>query len=79
MMATLGVGKTSLVNTYCTSNSGPEYKVSVDVSHSFKCVNVNGDKVNLQLWDIPGHERFGGMTRIHYKVSKHIIRTDIGR
>ena len=36
--------------------------------YSCKSVNVNGLKINLQLWDIPGHERFGGMTRVHYKV-----------
>ena len=23
--------------------------------------------MNIQLWDIPGHERFGGLTRVHYK------------
>lgn len=68
VLGDLGVGKSSLVKKYCYADSGPEYKVSVDVSHSLKCVNVNGLKVNLQLWDIPGHERFGGMTRIYYKV-----------
>ena len=69
ILGDLGVGKTSLVKKYCYADSGPEYKVSVDVTHSVKTVNVNGTKVNLQLWDIPGHERFGGMTRVHYKVS----------
>ena len=139
ILGDLGVGKTSLVKKYCSSDSGPEYKVSVDVTHrwhlcaqvmswlefqlkgnpwlfvvlkaniiqksfdlyihlstflvlkgyyilirdwnssqlntwahkchySCKSVNVNGLKINLQLWDIPGHERFGGMTRVHYKV-----------
>ena len=68
ILGDLGVGKSSLVKKYCSSDSGPEYKVSVDVTHSCKCVNINGLKINLQLWDIPGHERFGGMTRVHYKV-----------
>lgn len=69
VLGDLGVGKTALVKNYCYSDSELEYKVTVDVTHSLKCVNINGLKVNLQLWDIPGHERFGGITRIHYKVS----------
>ena len=73
----LGVGKTSLVKKYCSSDSGPEYKVSVDVTHSCKCVNINGQKINLQLWDIPGHERFGGITRVHYKVRNRLF-SEIG-
>ena len=68
ILGDLGVGKTALVKKYCFSDTDPAYKVSVDVSHSVKSLNVNGNTVNLQLWDIPGHERFGGMTRIHYKV-----------
>ena len=69
VLGDLGVGKSSLVRKYCHTDAGPEYKVSVDVSHSVKTVSVNGYKVNLQLWDIPGHERFGGMTRVYYKVT----------
>ena len=68
ILGDLGVGKTALVKKYCFSDTDPAYKVSVDVSHSVKSLNLNGNTVNLQLWDIPGHERFGGMTRIHYKV-----------
>ena len=33
ILGDLGVGKTSLVKKYCSSDSGPEYKVSVDVTH----------------------------------------------
>jgi len=80
ILGDLGVGKTSLVKKYCSSDSGPEYKVSVDVTHSCKSVNVNGLKINLQLWDIPGHERFGGMTRVHYKYADGVaIVFDLSR
>ncbi len=32
VLGDLGVGKSSLIKKYCKSDSGPEYKVSVEVS-----------------------------------------------
>ena len=34
-----------------------------------KSVEVDGRIVHIQLWDIPGHERFAGMTKVYYKYS----------
>ena len=47
------------------------------MTDSCKCVNINGQKINLQLWDIPGHERFGGIARVHFKVGNGLI-SEIG-
>ena len=42
-------------------------EVSIEPGFQLKQVEVRGRLVNIQLWDIPGHERFGGMTRVYYK------------
>ena len=47
------------------------------MNHSCKCVNINEQKINLQFWDTPGHECFGGITRVHYKVRNSLF-SEIG-
>lgn len=77
-----GVGKSSLIKKYCFADSSiPQYKVSVAVSHASKSLNLGeNDRAHLQLWDIPGHERFGGMTRIYYKYAHGVaIVFDLAR
>lgn len=41
--------------------------MSIDSGYQMKSVEVDGRIVHIQLWDIPGHERFGGMTKVYYK------------
>ena len=81
----IGVGKTSIIRRYVDNDYNPEYKISVQLDFKQKqvldnflslmivfvcCQVVVGDKnLNIQLWDVPGHERFGGMTNVYYKYS----------
>lgn len=37
---------------------------------SFISFREDGSKISLQLWDIAGHERFGHMTHVYYKVRR---------
>ncbi|KAJ9592064.1 hypothetical protein L9F63_001403, partial [Diploptera punctata] len=44
------------------------YKITIGADFSIKTLQWDDyTKINLQLWDIAGHERFGYMTRVYYK------------
>ena len=43
-------------------------------------LNLPKRKLNMQLWDVPGNERFGGMTSVYYKYSHGaIVMFDLAR
>lgn len=75
-----GVGKTSIIQKYTTGSFSPDYKLSIGVDFSTKTLDMDGEKVKLQLWDIAGHERFNHMTRVYYKYAiAAIVVCDLGR
>ncbi|XP_050407072.1 ras-related protein Rab-32B [Patella vulgata] len=76
-----GVGKTSIIRRYTEGTFFPNYKLTIGVDFALKSVEWDQNtKVNLQLWDIAGHERFGHMTRVYYKYAiAAIIVFDLSR
>eukprot|EP00048_Salpingoeca_helianthica_P015674 m.227971 g.227971 ORF g.227971 m.227971 type:complete len:209 (+) comp17371_c0_seq1:79-705(+) len=75
-----GVGKTSLIQRYTQDIFIAQYKLTIGVDFSSKILNIDGHSMDLQLWDIAGHERFGHMTHVYYKYAiAAIIVFDIGR
>ncbi|KAK0158101.1 hypothetical protein PV328_009148 [Microctonus aethiopoides] len=63
-----GVGKTAIVRRYTEGKFSSNYKVTIGADFAIKTLNWDlHTKINLQLWDIAGHERFGYMTRVYYK------------
>ncbi|XP_053403869.1 ras-related protein Rab-32B-like [Mercenaria mercenaria] len=76
-----GVGKTSIIRRYVEGYFTPNYKLTIGVDFALKAIDWDSDtKVNLQLWDIAGHERFGHMTRVYYKYAiAAIIVFDLSR
>nr|XP_018917622.1 PREDICTED: ras-related protein Rab-32-like [Bemisia tabaci] len=63
-----GVGKTAIVRRYAEGRFCSNYKVTIGADFAVKSVMRDKDvKVNLQLWDIAGQERYGFMTRVYYK------------
>lgn len=44
------------------------YRMTLGAEFAVKKMRWDGSTaINLQLWDIAGHERFGCLTRVYYK------------
>lgn len=60
--------QTSIIRRFTEDVFSPNYKLTIGVDFSLKTLFWGSEtKINLQLWDIAGHERFGHMTRVYYK------------
>ncbi|KAL1510055.1 hypothetical protein ABEB36_004711 [Hypothenemus hampei] len=63
-----GVGKTSIINRYTDGEFSSSYKVTIGADFAIKTLEWDEDtRINLHLWDIAGHERFGTLTGIFYR------------
>ncbi len=58
MLGTSGVGKTSLVERFVNNAFSDDYLTTVGVKLSKKVVAVDGDEVQLVLWDLNGEDKF---------------------
>ena len=80
VLGDIGVGKTALLRRYVDNEYNPDYKITVDLDFKQKQMSLEQGKLNLQLWDVPGNERFGGLTSVYYKYSHGAIVTfDLAR
>ncbi|XP_022912797.1 ras-related protein Rab-32-like [Onthophagus taurus] len=63
-----GVGKTSIIRRYAEGTFSPKYKITIGADFAIKRLDWDEDlRINLQLWDIAGHERFGSLTSVYYR------------
>ncbi len=53
-----GVGKTTLVNKYVNGTFIEDTRLTVGVQFMVKRLVLNGDTINLQIWDFGGQDRF---------------------
>jgi hypothetical protein len=56
MLGSYGVGKTSLVGRFVSSQYSDSYHSNVGVKVDKKLVTVDGEEVTLMLWDLAGEE-----------------------
>lgn len=58
MLGAFAVGKTSLVQRFVNSIFSEKYQTTIGVKIDQKMVEIQGNKVNLILWDIHGEDDF---------------------
>ena len=60
------VGKSALMNRLCTKTFQNKYNVTVGVEHKTKEIKIGDEKVQFQIWDTAGQEKFKSMVRIFF-------------
>jgi len=53
-----GVGKTTLVNRYISGKFSEDFKMTIGVDFYTKTTEIEGIKVQLQIWDFGGEHQF---------------------
>nr|XP_022324245.1 ras-related protein Rab-30-like isoform X1 [Crassostrea virginica] len=68
-----GVGKTCLVRRFTQGLFPPGQGATIGVDFMIKTVEVNGEKIKLQIWDTAGQERFRSITQSYYHSANALI------
>lgn len=68
------VGKTSLVKKFVSGQFANDYRASIGTNIFTTKINLNsGIKINLNIWDIAGQERWIAMRSIYYKGTDGVL------
>ncbi|XP_056634923.1 ras-related protein Rab-21-like [Diorhabda carinulata] len=67
------VGKTSLVIRYIEDKFNPKHISTIQASFLTKKLNLDGNRVNLSIWDTAGQEKFHALGPIYYRSSNGAV------
>ena len=71
-------GKTSIVNRYIHGTFDNKIKATVAWEYSLKMVDIGDTQVRLNIWDIAGQDRLGGISKLFWRqAAGAIVVTDI--
>jgi Ras-related protein Rab-30 len=73
LVGNAGVGKTCLVRRFTQGVFPPGQGATIGVDFMIKTVDINGEKVKLQIWDTAGQERFRSITQSYYRSAHALI------
>ncbi len=68
-----GVGKTNILYRFCDNEFKTTYVSTVGVDFKNKIIQVDGQKIRLQIWDTAGQERFKNINQTYFKGAMGII------
>ncbi|KAJ8681336.1 hypothetical protein QAD02_017123 [Eretmocerus hayati] len=68
-----GVGKSSLLLRFADNTFNASYITTIGVDFKIRTVDVDGERVKLQIWDTAGQERFRTITSTYYRGTHGVI------
>ncbi|KAB7496653.1 Ras-related protein Rab-35 [Armadillidium nasatum] len=73
MKCLVGVGKSSLLLRFADNTFTGNYITTIGVDFKIRTLEVDGEKVKLQIWDTAGQERFRTITSTYYRGTHGVI------
>lgn len=73
LVGNAGVGKTCLVRRFTQGLFPPGQGATIGVDFMIKTVEIDGEKIKLQIWDTAGQERFRSITQSYYRSAHSLI------
>jgi small GTP-binding protein len=75
-----GVGKTNLLSRFEKNEFTYDSKATIGVEFATKTVNLENNRIKMQIWDTAGQERYRAITQAYYKgASGALIVFDLTR
>ncbi|XP_019747792.1 RAB33B, member RAS oncogene family a [Hippocampus comes] len=68
-----GVGKTCLTYRFCAGKFPEKTEATIGVDFRERLVDIDGEKLKIQLWDTAGQERFRKSMVQHYYRNVHAV------
>ena len=68
-----GVGKSSLLLRFADNTFSGSYITTIGVDFKLRTIEIDGEKVKLQIWDTAGQERFRTITSTYYRGTHGVI------
>ncbi|XP_076340789.1 ras-related protein Rab-35-like isoform X1 [Tachypleus tridentatus] len=68
-----GVGKSSLLLRFADNTFSGNYITTIGVDFKIRTIEVDGERVKLQIWDTAGQERFRTITSTYYRGTHGVI------
>ncbi|KAF6216633.1 hypothetical protein GE061_000978 [Apolygus lucorum] len=68
-----GVGKSSLLLRFSDNTFTGNYITTIGVDFKIRTVDIDGERVKLQIWDTAGQERFRTITSTYYRGTHGVI------
>jgi Ras-related protein Rab-35 len=68
-----GVGKSSLLLRFSDNVFQTSYITTIGVDFKIRVLDLNGERVKLQIWDTAGQERFRTITSTYYRGTHGVI------
>lgn len=68
-----GVGKSSILLRFADDMFSGSYITTIGVDFKIRTINVDNERVKLQIWDTAGQERFRTITSTYYRGTHGVI------